>query len=322
MIPKNQKFLIGVLIVTICFTGAGRVFTQSLKSPLESLKTASQPSRLFSIPTGDILQSMEVSFSGGGAFGIEGGTALLRNLIFGLGGIAEVELTTSGMTNRLTGKSERVPTSSFKVSLIPERFKGLWYLPDIAVQLRSASWQSLEGENSQLRYEYKAYSAEMDGNLHAVSQLQKRFSILYLIIGKRIPSLGSIHLGVSQTDIRTKGGFQTIYLPHEGIFDTIEIQELQESFISPFGGLEILANNTTRLMAELHSVPLFDYDFKNKEIEITQTWLGVAGIRFFLAPWISLDTGVKYQSDFDGIADAEIDIGVNFVIPVKNIISK
>lgn len=311
------------LFTFFCFyLKANLGLTQSFLSPLGAMRTASQPSRLFSVPTAEILQSMEISFSGGGAFGVEGGTAILKNFIIGLGGIAEVEFTTSGMTNRLTGKSERLPSSSFKVSLIPERFKNVWFLPDIAVQLRSASWQSLEGESDQLRSEYKGYNDQIAGNLHAINRLQKRFSILYLIIGKRISSLGSIQIGLSQTDIRTKGGYQTIYLRDYGTYDTIDIQELQESFISPFGGIEIIANKSTRLMAEIQSVPLFDYNFKKKDIEITQTWLGVAGVRFFIMEWLSLDTGVKYQSDFDGIADAEIDIGINFVIPVKNMISK
>jgi hypothetical protein len=322
MIFQIRKIYTGMIGCTLFIILTGMGFCQSAHSALDGLKSASQPSRLFSIPSADILKSMEISVSGGGAFGVEGGKALLRNFIIGLGGIAEVEFTSSGMTNRLTGKSEILPTSSFKVSLIPERYRDHWYIPDIAVQLRSASWQSLEGNNNALQSEYKAYSAYMQGNLHAVDQVQKRFSILYMIIGKRIPGLGSLQLGMSQTDVRTKGGYQTIYLPYRLEYTTAEIPEMKKSFLSPMGGFEIIANQNTHLMAEIQAIPLFDYNFKQEKVTISQTWLSVAGVRFFISEWLSLDTGIKYQSDFEGIADAEIDIGVNFVFPVNQVIGK
>jgi hypothetical protein len=317
-----RKICVWRIGCTIFIILTGMALSQSAHSALYGMKSASQPSRLFSIPSADILKSMEISVSGGGAFGVEGGKTLLRNFIIGLGSIAEVEFTSSGMTNRLTGKSESLPTSSFKVSLIPERYRDHWYIPDIAVQLRSASWQSLEGNNNALQSEYKAYSAYMNGNLHAIDQVQKRFSILYMIMGKRIPGFGSLQLGISQTDVRTKGGYQTIYLPYQLEYTTDEIPEMKKSFLSPMGGFEIIANQNTHLMAEIQAIPLFDYDFKQEKVTISQTWLSVAGVRFFILEWLSLDTGIKYQSDFKGIADAEIDIGVNFVFPVNQVIGK
>jgi len=45
--------------------------------------------------------------------------------------------------------------------------------------------------------------------------------------------------------------------------------------------------------------------------------LGIAGVRFFLTNWLSWDTGVRYQSNFAGIADAEINIAANLIVPLK-----
>ena len=118
----------------------------------------------------------------------------------------------------------------------------------------------------------------MEGNLHAIDQVQKRFSILYMIIGKRIPGLGSLQLGMSQTDVRTKGGYQTIYLPYRLEYTTAEIPEMKKSFLSPMGGFEIIANQNTHLMAEIQAIPLFDYDFQQEKVTISQTWLSVAGV--------------------------------------------
>jgi hypothetical protein len=290
---------------------------QIKRHTFDFLKSASEPSRLFNIPTASVLQSTEFLFSSGSAFGVEGGRALLRKFTVGLGGIAEVEMSTSGVTNRLTGESETMPTSSFKVCLIPERFREISYLPDISVQLRSTSWKPLSGERENIRPEYTMADARGE-NLISIQNLEKRYSVLFLGVGKRW-TFGGIQLGVSQTDVRTKEGirYHTVYVDSYYRVDFDTIPAMRKSFIAPFGGIEIAANNHTRLIAEIQAIPIFDYSLMQRTIEISQAWLGVAGVRFFIAKWFSLDTGVKYQSDYHGIADAEINIGINIVIPIR-----
>lgn len=304
---KTLGFFLVLLYVAIPVKAQGKL------KPLEFMKSASVPSRLFNIPTSDVLQSMEFSFSGGGAFGVEDGGALLRKFIVGLGGIAEVEISTAGITNRLTGEPENLSTSSFKVNLIPERYQSLGYLPNISVQLRSSSWRSLEGKEEKIRAEYTEVSEGQ--NLVAIN-LKNRFSTLYLIIGKRW-TFGGFQIGLSQTDVRTQKGVRRFY-DHAWNKDTWEtIPEMKKIFTAPFGGVEIAANNNTRLMAEIQTIPLFDYDVKKRKMKISKAWMGVAGVRFFITEWFSLDTGVKYLSEHLGIADAEIDIGVNIMVPVR-----
>jgi hypothetical protein len=41
------------------------------------------------------------------------------------------------------------------------------------------------------------------------------------------------------------------------------------------------------------------------------------GVRFFIARWLSLDTGVKYLSSAKGIADSEVNVGLNMMVPLK-----
>jgi hypothetical protein len=39
-------------------------------------------------------------------------------------------------------------------------------------------------------------------------------------------------------------------------------------------------------------------------------------VRFYFTNWLAADTGVRYRSDFDGIADANIQANVNLLLPL------
>ncbi len=308
---SQKRFWIGTIGLMLLIV-TRNVLPQETPNHLAFLKQASTPSRFFNLPTASVMRSMEITISGGGLVSVESDKTLLQKFNIGLGGIAEVEFSTSGIRNRLTKKSEQMPTSTFKVALIPERFRHYWFIPDVTVQLRSSSWNVLEGGNDRL------VAAVMDSyngrNLLSIDNLQKRFSMLYLIVGKNF-EYGGIHLGVSQTDVRTRQGRRFFYDANKDAYLSERIPEMDTQFVTPFGGVELVANDATRLIAEIQVIPAFDYDPRLEKLEVRQIWLGIAGIRFFLAQWFSLDTGVRYQDDYRGIADAEIDIGVNCVLP-------
>lgn len=306
---KTRHFLFTVLLMSSCL-----LFADPDRPGF--FDQVSEPSRLFSVPTASIMKSMEVTLSGGGLVSVEGNKAMIQKFNVGLGGIAEVEFATSGIRNSLTGTSERMPTSIFKVALIPERFQHHWFIPDVAVQLRSTSWNVLDGSHDNLKTATtEAYAGR---NLVAIDNLQKRFSVLYLIVGKRF-EFGGLHIGISQTDVRTRQGYRYYYDSMLDSHLSERIPEMDTQFVTPFGGIEIVANANTRLMAEIQAIPAFDYDPKQEKVEVNQLWLGIAGIRFLLTNWLSLDTGVRYQNDYRGIADAEIDIGINCVLPVASL---
>jgi hypothetical protein len=48
----------------------------------------------------------------------------------------------------------------------------------------------------------------------------------------------------------------------------------------------------------------------------------VLGVRFYFTNWLAMDTGVRYRSDFHGIADATIQASFNGVIPLGGITQK
>ena len=313
-----MKSMINLVISGLLFYSVA-LYAVDSKDTWKFLNTASQPTQLFSIPAARVLNSMEVELSGGASFGVENSDALLQKWIVGLGGIAEVELSTSGMSNRMTGESEKISTSSFKVNLIPTRYKDKWFLPDLAVLLKSSSWNTINGDEGRILHQYTVEAKDI--NLVSIHDLNQRYSTLYFIAGKS-NFLGSLQLGFSQTDVRTKAGQSQIYNNVYSRYEWLDIPEMQKTFLSPFGGIEVYANENTLLMAEVQSIPVFDYDLNKHSVVIDQVWLGIAGVRFLITNWLSMDTGVRYQSDDDGIADAEIDVGVNVVFPVYHLFQK
>jgi hypothetical protein len=293
------------------------------QSPQGKPKSISNPSRLFNVPTAYVLRTGEILISGGSSFGMESKGSLVRNLTIGLGGIAEAEISTTGQTNQLTGEAESFAMSSFKVNLMPEGLQRYWFVPNIAVQLKSSSWKAIKNESGSIRSYYTEASSFSGENLLSLD-IKERFSVLNLIVGKRW-SFGGFQAGVSATDVRLKDGRRWYYfLDSAGRYnDRIKnMSEVQKNYWTPIGGIEIKANDRTQIMAEIQSVPIFDFDVGSQSVVISKAWLGVAGIRFFISNWLTLDAGVKTQSNDHGIADAEIRLGGNCVIPVYDVLKK
>ena len=307
----------------ILFLSAGTAFPQSPQPLQGNPKSISDPSRLFNVPMAEVLRTAEICVSGGSSFGMESKGSLIRNMIVGLGGIAEAEISTTGQTNQLTGEAESFAMSSFKVNLIPESLQHYRFLPNLVIQLKSSSWKGIRNESGSIRSPYTQASSFSGENLLSLD-VQERFSVLNLIIGKRW-SFGGFQAGVSATDVRLKDGRRWYYfLDSAGRYNNRiqDMPEVQKNFWTPIGGVEIKANDRTKIMAEIQSVPIFDFDVHSQSIVISKAWLGVTGIRFFVSDWFTLDAGVKYQSDDNGIADAEIRLGGNCVIPVYDVLKK
>jgi len=324
---NNIKYLyiFGIKILLMCFIHLSileNTFADSgsekVKSLLNKFGYVSPPTRNFLTPTGNILRSLEVMISAGSSFGIEESGSLLGKTAIGLGGIAEVQLTRSSFMNNLTGEQADVPTSVFKMSLIPEQFTQLWYIPNLSLQIHSTPWNSSVTMNSSLR---SAVTEVHDYKNTTNMNIDNRFTTLYGIIGKDYKYVG-IHGGISVTDIRIRNGYQWIYDQNLGYNTIHEIDDMQKNLVAPFGNVTIFANEDTRLMADIQSTPLIDYDVKNRKIRVKQTWLAIVGIRFFITSWISLDTGVSYFSSAKGIADSEVNVGLNFILPFKNMFNK
>jgi len=277
----------------------------------------SHPPKFFASPTAKVLQTLEVSLSAGSSFGERQGTGFLSRIGLGLGGVAEIEFSSTQVANELTGRENRFPARTFKVNLIPDRWQDFPLMPLLAVQLRATSWGAAVERNDALSPGLREKFSDVNQGWQLQSiGLQSRWTTFHFIAGKT-GELGGIHGGITLTDVRTKKGHQW-YLEDEGpAIHTIPAQ--QKNLVAPFGGIMLNANSNTQLLAEVSQVPKLEYDVVKRAIEIRSTWAGVAGVRFFIGDWLSWDTGVRYLSTYDGIADAEINMALNVVLAFNNL---
>jgi len=309
-------FILSISMFTSVRAGENQAFP--LRIP-KSFQTASQPTKFFVSPTSRVLRSMEISLSGGSSYGVEQNeNGLLTRFGLGMGGVAEIEFSTTQVVNQLTGDETRFPSRTLKVQLVPERFARSPFIPRIAVQLRTSSWAAVVDRDTpiagRLSHDYALNHKE--SNLEALN-LRSRFTTLHMVAGKEW-ELGGFYFGYSLTDVRTKEGGQWIFDNTDYSYRYYLIPEMKKNILKPFGGILIKANASTRLLAEIYTVPNYRYNIKNKSIDITRAWVGIAGVRFTMMRWLSWDAGVRYLSTYDGIADAEICLNLNLILPLKS----
>ena len=136
----------------------------------------------------------------------------------------------------------------------------------------------------------------------AATTYKTRMGHLYAILSK---TLGPIMIigGLENADVRIEYTSQD------------STTEDNWQFYRPIFGITIDANPKTKAMFEFRTLPSINYDSLSTKI----VYAGVIGIRFFFSDWVSLDAGFKYQSDYQGPADAVLKVGVNAALPVSKL---
>ncbi|MGC9363246.1 MAG: hypothetical protein ACP5FZ_01615 [Fidelibacterota bacterium] len=277
------------------------------------------PPRLFTIPTAGVLGSKDISLMGGGAFGVAVQQSFLGTIGMGLGNIAEVEFSTVGLINNISHGSPSVSTSAFKIQLIPENLFGWRFSPQLAVAIRSsADWKSVTSDSKALSansdfYVYNEFTQRKECAVNAIGY-STRFTIMYGVATLPLGPL-RIHSGLTLTDIRIKD----MNVDYIWLEDNNAPKEKQKNLIGGFAGFEIEYNPQTKLMVEVKTDSKHEYNLETKEIELSHTYVAIGGVRFFFTKWLSIDTGVLYQSNYTGIADSQIKLGLNLFLPTGSL---
>jgi len=259
-----------------------RLLKMRLQSPLD-------PPRLFNIPTAEVLGSLDLNLTGGGTFGMEKERTFLGKIGVGLGNVAEIELSSLSLINALQSGITTITGSAFKMTFWTEKKRP----PAIAMALGGTpSWNRLEGDDKSISFE---------------TRLMK----LYLVATKRFGKTGG-HFGVSITDVRVKNTQRGWYFlnPSE--------KQLKRNLFAIFCGTDIWVNSKTKMMLEIETVPRFGFveGGVHDKSDISNVWAGMIGVRFFFTKWMALDTGMRYQSDYAGIADSKLQVSMNIFLPV------
>lgn len=262
-------------------------------------------SRLFIAPTGRMLPSGIVALSFGGAFATQGGKEYLGLFSIGLGGVAELEVSTAHLVSNIFFSSKWIGTTALKFTVY--NGKPETKLPKVMLAFRSNRWSSIEGSGSDL-----AGPANEDGSSGISSvDFKTHLTSLYLSATSELSPKLSVSGGLVWHDIRTKDLWY-----YTNNFKSTELTDMKKSVVGAFGGVENLLNPTTYSLLEIGLIPEIRFDDKMEKMKIGQLWYSMVGVRFFFREMTAVDAGIKYRSDYSGLADAEIVVGLNIGIDV------
>jgi len=261
-------------------------------------------SRMFIAPTGRMLPSGIVGLSFGGAFATQGGKEYLGLFSIGLGGVAELEISTAHLVSNVFSSSKWIGTTALKFTIFNGKPETV--LPKVMIALRSNRWSSIEGSGSDL-----AGPADEDGNSGIYNiDFKTHLTSLYLSATSEFTPKLSVSGGLVWHDIRTKdlsyNSSHQINLP----------ENMKKSIVGAFGGVENLLNPTTYSLLEIGLIPEIRFDDKMEQMMIGQLWYSMVGVRFFFREIAAVDAGIKYRSDYSGLADAEIVVGLNIGVDI------
>ncbi|MCF7811542.1 hypothetical protein K9N50_11200 [bacterium] len=262
-------------------------------------------SRMFIAPTGRMLPSGIVGLSFGGAFATQGGKEYLGLFSIGLGGVAELEVSTAHLVSNVFSSSKWIGTTALKFTVYNGKPETM--LPKVMLAFRSNRWSSIEGSGSDL-----AGPADEDGNSGIYSvDFKTHITSLYLSATSELSPKLSVSGGLVWHDVRTKDLWY-----YSNNYQPTELEDMKKSVVGAFCGVENLLNPTTYSILEVGLIPEIRFDEKMEKMHIGQLWYSMVGVRFFFREMTAVDAGIKYRSDYSGLADAEIVVGLNIGIDI------
>ncbi len=268
--------------------------------------------RIFATPTADVLKSLDLNIILGGAFGFEESSGFLGNVALGLGGIADIEVNTGSLLGALANVNQNIPTITLKGKF----YKGTGNFPAIAIGLRSSNdWDRTKIYESGIR------ASEPDLYYEGLRNVdyEARITTAFIAFSKNANENLSLHAGGGISDLRYRNvrlGWASPSMDSHSSFSHGEIQKKQLGYV--FGGLIYTINERTQLMFEAQTMPYFNVNVKNKTIVPKQRGLMVAGIRSAVSKVLLFDTGIRYQSNYKGIADTQIRLSLSFFISLPS----
>lgn len=235
-------------------------------------------SRLFAMPTADVVGAFQISFSGDASLLNEPGVLSSSGVAaIGFGDIAQLEYRGSSAISTIDDDPIPLPTLGFQLKA-PYRQYG--YIPTIAGALRLGLPHTETGA---------------DGVEHT-----EKATDVYLVASMNLGSRVSLHSGVRITSAEIDS--------EESVADVERVLYL------PAGGAEVVVSRDTRLVAELALVPLFAPGDDARPSKIRSGVFGRAGIRWRVIPSIVFDASVGYRIEVErlsdegaGMADALVD---------------
>jgi len=222
-----------------------------------------QTSRLFAMPTAEVVGAYQLSLSGDASLLSESNVLSSSSVVaIGFGDIAQLEYRNSAAVSALADRPVPMPTLGVQLKL-PLRDRK--YVPGFAVALRFGFPREEQLEH--IRHEERVTDLYFVGRLRLWGPLER----LTLHGGLR----------VSAAEIDSEG---------EPL-----LEDVKRNLLLPAGGWEWQAGPRVVLAGELALVPLFDPGDASRESRIKSGVFGRAGVRWRMLPAVVFDASVGYR---------------------------
>lgn len=293
-----MKFNFSLLL--IFFSLAGFLFSQDEKIPEK--KFDHNPGRLFSIPTADVQNSLDLALLVGGSFGLENSDGFLGSVSFGLGGYGDIEVSTASLLGSVFSKTENFASIALKIKIIGEREN----IPGIAVTLRTNNdWY--QSSNFDLK-EKKPELAQF--GLRSLTY-DTRITHLIISFSKKMNDFSRVHLGFGIGDLR----YRNLKSYFVDSFFIDQSEKMKNTFYGAIG-FDFQLSEITYLIAEAQTIPYFKVEPKTGLISPDLRKVFSGGLRVGINRWLLLDSGFRYQDNYRGLADTEVKISLQAFINV------
>lgn len=282
MMCQRAKGIFEILLVCLGATG---VWGGERGRGMASAPPPIEPSNLFTIPTGKVIESLDMEVSGAGILFGEDAFSSLGTVVLGLGDIAEMQVGTLQMLSSLKGTETMVSTPGGGLKV---------YLP---------LWRNVQGVAASFRRS-GTYEEEVGAQIYRgkVGEFDAVVSLANFADAYMGATAGGgwngikvkAHVGMHYTDASLTAG------------ETVE-----QTFWKPIGGLEVWKGDSrARIVAELGWVPHFTADGNIEEIRSL-----IGGVRFFFSKHVTFDIGVRHQNNFGGLSESTIQTRLHMAIP-------
>lgn len=272
----------------------------------ETFKFTHNVGRVFSIPHATVLNSLDIGILLGGSYAANQDEGLLGTMSLGLGGFADIEISTMSLLGSILSRAENFSMVGLKIAVLNQTEKR----PAVSVGFRSNnSW------NRSVNTDISTHQPELGNYGLYHNEYDTRLTSLYLVVSKQMNPISNVHIGAGVSDIRYKNVYSSFQFPINREYENIG--ETKKNILLLFGGFDLIINERTLFMFEAQTIPHFNIDPKVGSINPKNFISSAAGIRFFISRWLVLDSGVRYQDNYKGLADAEIKISLNGFLNLK-----
>lgn len=245
-----------------------------------------EPSYLFTMPTGQVVRSMDMDISASGVLFGEQTVSGLGRAALGLGDIAEMEIGTMDLSSNLHSNNSLMNLTAGGLKV---------YLP---------LWQYAHGISASFRRS-ATYDTQV-GDIHYEGKVGEFYSVVSLANYRMGQEDGNGwsgiklkgHIGAKYTDASMNG-----------------VQEIKNSVWRPVLGFEVWRKNErARIVAEMGWSTNFLADGNINDIRII-----IGGVRYFFSKHVTFDIGVRHQDNYGGLAESMIQTRLHFAIPTHTL---